>query len=522
MTPVTEANETIDRLIRARYPIIAINSHEEIRVLRAIEAVVMVHNNKGKNRKIATWSYTQGLNGVDGEEPEAYIEPAVALEFIAKFDRTDVQYVFVMLDLHHTLSQDSRAVRFMRDIFVQFTAKQHNLVLISPALNVPQDLEKNIAVIDYPLPDRDELSTVLENAEKAFQKMTTVDIRNREKIVDALRGLSATEATNVLNGAVIKNRRLDDDAVKNIVAEKQQIVKKMGVLEFVDTKVGMSNVGGLKFLKQYAQIKAAAFTPEAKAAGVDTPKGVLMVGVPGSGKSLLSKAMAGEERLLLRFDAGKLFSRGTVGEASANMRSTIKVIEALAPCYVWIDEIEKGFSDNGGKSDGGEMMRALGTFLTWMQETTADVYMIATANDVTGLRPELLRRFDDIIFVDLPNKDARLEVLRVHLAKRNQKIAAKDLTAVVDQTWGFSGAEIEKVVKSAVEFAFFSKVKLNATHLLDAARKIVPVSVTMKQQIDALRQWAVGRTIPADEPLEAPTGLFASQQAQAQEVSIEM
>jgi len=514
MTPVSEANTQLDHYIRARYPIIAINSHEELRVLRAIEGVVLSHNQKGKNRKIAIWSYTKGLTGVDGEEPESYIEPSVALEFISKFDSRDVQYVFVMLDIHNILKADPRAIRFMRDIFVQFTSRQHNLVLVSPTFQVPPDLEKNIAVIDYPLPDRDELSAILEAAERAFAKSATVNISNRDKIVDALRGLTATEATNVLNAAIIKLRKLDDEAVKVIVSEKQNIVKKTGILEFVDTRVDMSSVGGLKYLKEYIEIKNAAFSPEAKAAGVDTPKGMIAVGVPGSGKSLVAKAWAAGTKLLLRFDAGKLFSKGTVGEASANMRATIKVIEALAPCGVWMDELEKGFSDNGGKSDGGEMMRALGTFLTWMQETTADVYMIATANDVSMLRPELLRRFDDIIMVDLPNKNSRLEILNVHLAKRNQKIQSRNLDEVVERTWGFSGAEIEKVVKSAVETAFFRKEKLTVAHLLAAAKRIVPVSVTMKEQIDHIRKWSVGRTIPADEPLENNVKMLESQQEQ--------
>ncbi len=504
MTPVS-ANAAIDQYIRARFPIIAINSHEEARVLQAVEGIVRLQNQRGSSsrtaRRIAIWSITKGLTGVDGVEPTDYINPPSVLSYIAAFDE-QTPHLFILLDTHNIIKNDVQAIRLMRDIFMQFSSRQHNVILISPALTVPADLEKAIVVIDYPLPDTNELDGILANAEQSFASMTEVAITNRNAIIDAMRGLTATEASSVLKMAVVQSRRLDDEAVKVILEEKKQAVKKTGVLEIVDTKVGMDAVGGLSHLKHYAAVKHAAFSPEAKAAGVDTPKGLLMVGLPGTGKSLMAKAWAGENTLLLRFDAGKLFSRGTVGEASANMRQVIKVIEAVAPCAVWMDEIEKGFADNGGKSDGGEMMRALGTFLTWMQETAAPVYMLATANDVTGLRPELLRRFDDIIFADLPNASARLDILNVHLTKRGYKMTAAKLADVVGATWGFSGAEIEKVVKTAIENAYFSKEKLTPAHLLTAAEGIVPVSVTMKDTIESIRRWAVGRTIPADNPLE--------------------
>jgi SpoVK/Ycf46/Vps4 family AAA+-type ATPase len=260
----------------------------------------------------------------------------------------------------------------------------------------------------------------------------------------------------------------------------------------------------LEYLKEYAEIKRAAFSSKARAAGVDAPKGLLMVGVPGSGKSLSAKAIAGGQMPLVRMDVGALMG-SLVGQSEANMRLALKTVEAIAPVVLWIDEIEKALGGMGGESDGGTSTRVFGTLLTWMQECPAPVYTVATANDVRSLRPELLRRFDDVMWVDLPNAESRREIMDVHLSKRghDSKFDGDDYEPVVSATWGFSGAEIEKVVKQAIERAFFQERDLQANDLLEAARRIVPVSVTMADQINNLRSWATNRAIPASQPLEA-------------------
>ena len=254
--------------------------------------------------------------------------------------------------------------------------------------------------------------------------------------------------------------------------------------------------------KEYAEIKRAAFSTEARNAGVDAPKGVLLVGVPGTGKSLVAKAMAGGKMPLLRMDFGALLA-GLVGKSEENLRMALKVAEATSPCVLWIDEIEKALG-SGGELDGGTAVRMLGSLLTWMQETTAPVYVFATANNVQALKPELLRRFDDIIWVDLPCRADRLQVLNVHLNKRNRQIKMheKKMEALLDTMCGFSGAEIEKVVKSAIERVFAEKRDLSIDHLLIASKSIVPISVTMADQITMLRAWASTRAVPASEPLE--------------------
>jgi AAA+ superfamily predicted ATPase len=496
-------NDLLDRYIRARYPVIGIVSHEEARVLAAISQVA------GSKRQIVEWSCTAGLTGLSGITPDEYQEPGAALDVVAKFDEdgSAKSTVFVFKDLHQIMKVDPRTVRFLRDIAIRFETRRHNLILLSPSLDVPADLEKQVALIDWPLPDIEELGQILRQAELDLPVPITLgENGKREAVVQALRGLTKVEAQNVLKAGVVATRELGESVIPYIVKEKAQIIRKAGVLEYYDTSVTMAEVGGLEYLKEYAEIKREAFTSKARAFGLDAPKGLLMLGVPGSGKSLSAKAIAGGKMPLVRMDVGALMG-GLVGQSEANMRLALKTVEAIAPCVLWIDEAEKGLGGmNGGESDGGTTSRVFGTLLTWMQENKAPVYTIATVNEVRGLRPELLRRFNDIMWFDLPNAAARREILTIHIEKRNHNAAdilRGDANQVVDAMWGFSGNEIEKVVQNALEKAYFQKREMVLEDLLNAARRIVPVSVTMAEQINNLRAWAANRTIPASQPLEA-------------------
>ena len=348
---------------------------------------------------------------------------------------------------------------------------------------------------------RCEMDLPREDPERGIKGFPVTLNGNRESVIQAMRGLTIFEAESVLMSGIVATRKLGDDIIPFIVKEKAQIIKKAGVLEYFATDVTMSQVGGLPYLKEYAQVKRRAFSRDAAAFGVDAPKGVLLVGIPGTGKSLAAKAIAGGQMPLLRMDIGALMG-GLVGQSESNMRAALKVSEAVAPCVLWVDEIEKALGGTGGgEMDGGTSARVFGTLLTWMQETPAPVYVVATANDIRSLRPELIRRFDDMFFVDLPNYADRLEILRVHLAKRRQDSARVDQEAVSRACWGFSGAEIEKTVKSALEAAFFASVPLTTDHLLRAASRITPIAETMKGKIDELRSQS--RTArPAGEPLE--------------------
>lgn len=512
--------ELLDRYIRARYPLIAVVSHEESRVMQAIKKLskeMRLASGKKVPRQVVEWSITNGLTllgeadskreptGMEDVNPDEYTDPGSALQFVAKFDETSGEFpstLFVFKDLHKLMEADPRIVRLLRDIYARFQTRLHNLILLSPSLTVHPDLEKQIAVIDWSLPDIAELEAILKRAEANMPNGTPVTLNgNRDQVIQAMRGLSAEEAVNVLTAGVVACGELGDGVIAHIIAEKKQIIRKSGVLEYFEANVSMSDVGGLDNLKSYAARKRLAMSAKARAAGVDAPKGVLLVGPPGSGKSLSAKAIAGGTLPLLRFDMSKILGNGRVGAAEGNMSSALKVAEATAPCVLWLDEVEKALADNGGASDGGVMMRVLGSLLTWMQETSAPVYVVATANSVSALRPELLSRFDDVMFVDLPDAESRAEILSLHLAKRS--VDLKNIAPAVTATWGFSGREIEKCVKFAVERAFFEEKKVTVEHLIESAEKIVPTSETKKEEIQALREWAKGKAIVAGKPLEA-------------------
>lgn len=496
----------LDRYLRARYPVIVIVSHEETRVIDEIKTLAAGYD---QPKQVIQWTYTRGMfteepNSRNVKEAfgEETIEPSAALDRIIadQQDQKHPETIYVMRDIHPMLV-DPRVIRQLRDVAAAFEASRDNLILISPVFQVPADLEKTVALIDWPLPDTSELTGILNRCEVDLPKKINVTLNgSRELVVQAMQGLTAFEASSVLLSAVVATRELGESAIPHIIKEKAQIIRKSGVLEYYDTTVTMGSVGGLGALKQYAQVKRAAFSEKARAAGVDAPKGVLLVGVPGTGKSLSAKAIAGGQMPLLRMDIGALMG-GLVGQSEANMRSALKVASAVAPCVLWVDEIEKALSTNGSESDGGTSGRVFGTLLTWMQESTSPVYIVATANDARALKPELLRRFDDVYWVDLPDAAARAEILAIHLEKRRH-CAEMASEALVSAVWGFSGAEIEKVVKSAVETAFFDGNDLTEAYLMDAARSIVPVSRTMKEQIKVLREWAKDRARDAGEPLE--------------------
>lgn len=455
-------------------------------------------------RRIVEWTLTSGLVGLNGINADEYSDPNAALDKVAKFDEKDEETptIFVFKDLHKIMAQDLKVTRYLRDISFSFETKKHTLILLSPELSISTDIEKQIAILDWPLPDTDELTAILSQAEADLPTGLQVNLNgSRDLVAQAMCGLTAFEAAGVLNAGIVKTGELGNGVMSHILSEKKQIIRKSGILEYFEATVTMNDVGGLDQLKEYAAMKRTAMSAEARAAGVDSPKGVLLVGPAGTGKSLSAKAIAGGKMPLLRFDVGKVLGGGRVGEAEGNISQALKIAEAVAPCVLWLDEIEKALSDNNGASDGGVMMRVLGSLLTWMQETTAPVYVVATANNISALRPELLSRFDDVVFVPLPDSASRSEILKVHLAKRGKKV--DNLTPVIDATWGFSGREIEKCVKFAVERAFFEKRKLTVTHLLEAAQGIVSTYETKREEIDRLIDWSKGRAVMAGRPLEA-------------------
>jgi SpoVK/Ycf46/Vps4 family AAA+-type ATPase len=507
-----KATVQIDHLIRARYPIIYVVSHEERRVETAVRAIA-----EAQGKPLFTWTASRGIRDQGGEavtdqygQEVGRENPIPALEWVAAYGTTDDNSMgdaalFLVKDLH-PFFRDPVVVRMLRDLAGDLVSTQRTVILLSPTLDVPQACEKEIAVLDFPLPDVDELAGILDDSIDNLPGSVPVDLNgdgSKERVIKALRGLTAFEAESVLAMAVIATGKLDDSAVEFILNEKRQIVRKSGVLEYYPASEGYNDVGGLDLLKAYARQREFAFTDKAKEYGVEPPRGVLLVGVPGCGKSLTAKAIAGGRRPLLRMDVGALMG-SLVGQSEANLRAALKVAEAVAPAVLWIDEVEKGLGGmSGGEFDGGTSKRVFGTLLTWMQEHNSGVYVVATANDVSALPPELLRRFDDIFFVDLPDRAARREIWEIHLAKRGRNPEGFDLETLTGESDGLTGSEIEETTKAALFQGFSEDREITTDDLLNAMGAKVPLSTTMAEKLAAIREWAGKRARPASSTAKA-------------------
>ena len=431
----------LDRLIRANYPVIVVNSYEEARVGKAVRAVanaqVFQSKDGGKKPKsVYEWTVSDGLRRVGAEDvspdgvpaPEDTRLPTVALGALKTWQGvTKDATIFVFKDLHAYL-QDAEVVRCLRDLVGLFQSQPNTLILLSPEFPLPPEMAKDVSVLDWPLPSEDELSKILERAEKKLPKGVKSDLGDatREAVVQSLRGLSEFEAASVLSMAIVTNLALDAQAIPLILSEKKAIIKKSGFLEYVEAEVGVDEVGGLDELKSYAARKLDAFSKEAEAYGLDRPNGVMVYGVPGAGKSLLIKALSrarARQIAILRLDLAAL-KGGLVGQTETNTLQALRVIDAFGECIVWLDEVEKALGDVTGRSlDGGASLGQFGILLTWMQERKykgSAAYLAATANGIRGLPPEFLRRFDDVFFVDLPTQSEREEILTIHLNKRRR------------------------------------------------------------------------------------------------------
>jgi SpoVK/Ycf46/Vps4 family AAA+-type ATPase len=357
------------------------------------------------------------------------------------------------------------------------------------------------------LPTRDDLNALLDKIAADVNHLKVkveLDDEGRERLLQAALGLTLGEAENVFAKIIVKSGRLSGDDISEVFAEKQQIIRKSGLLEYYAASEDFNSIGGLAMLKEWLNKRAAAFTAEARAFGLPAPKGILMLGVQGCGKSLCAKAVSTQWQLpLLRFDMGRMFG-SLVGSSEENVRRAIAVADSVAPAILWVDEIDKAFagSQGSGAVDGGTAARVFGTFLTWLSEKTAPVFVVATANDVSQLPPELLRkgRLDEIFFVDLPERDERAEIFGIHLAKRGRDAGAFDLASLADAAKNFSGAEIEEAINSALYDAFYDRRDLTTEHILNALTQTVPLAKTMDEQIARLRRWAEGRARHASIP----------------------
>ena len=490
----------IETLIRARYPILYITTWEETRVQGIILEIAAK-----RQKKVYEWTYSSGIvpagTSIQSQKNRsaATKDPLVALDQVIEQVEPAI---FLFKDFHPFLTRNNFAVvRKLKDIALHLKNSYKTILLVGPVLEIPPELDKEINVINFPLPTKEDLGGLLDRitAELQDHRQVTIDLdgAGRERLLQAALGLTMGEAENVLAKIIVKEQRLSADHINEVFSEKQQIVRKSGLLEYYATEIDFDSIGGLDVLKDWLRKRVAAFTPEARDFGLPPPKGILLLGVQGCGKSLCAKAVAHVWQLpLLRFDMGRMFG-SLVGSSEENVRRAISVAESVAPAVLWVDEIDKAFagSQSSAVTDGGTTARVFGTFLTWLSEKNTPVFVVATANDVTQLPPELMRkgRLDEIFYVDLPSPEERMDVFRIHLSKRGRDPKGFDLEALTLASQGFSGAEIEEAIISALYDAFYEQQEINTPHILASLTQTVPLSRTMAEKVNTLRAWASGR-----------------------------
>ena len=501
-----------------------ITTWEEERALKTLYRLVKDVEFIKTERTLFVWRITTGIEKIENEldiaaggKSEADTsDPLKALEFIQKYDKPAL---LVLLDFHVYFDQrkpEAKVIRKTRDTvnILKGGVVPKNVILLAPRLMLPNELQKDITIVDFDLPDYRDIEKSLQRIIRDNMSNTKIRFNlnegSIEELAKAAQGLTLQEAENAFARAIVERGCLDENSRDIIVEEKRQIIKKTGVLEFVKSSLNLDDVGGLGNLKKWLIKRNKSWQGRAAAYHLPAPKGILITGVPGCGKSLTAKAISAIWKLpLLRMDVGKIFS-GIVGSSEENMCHAIKTAEATAPSILWIDEIEKGFSGVGASNDSGTSTRVFGTFLTWMQEKKESVFVVATANNIHALPSEMLRkgRFDEIFFVDLPTLSEREAIFKVHLKNRLQSEEVKgnfewseaNLLHLVAKTEGFVGAEIENIVINGLFEAFCEDRPIRMEDFDKAIDNTVPLVVTQAEQISSIREWANVRAVAATAP----------------------
>jgi len=502
--------DQLAKLWRSGRRAVLMSTYEE-----AEAASVVAEAARRRGVELIAWSRTGGIHdprvqsGGGGESPASGFDiaattaPEVALAGLAAEAVRAEPRVFVVFDLAAHLD-DAAVARGLRDLLASLALGRSTLVLIDRASRLPAWAESHLTRFELSLPDRAELESIAKAALRDVDRAggLEIDIQRRswDAIVRALAGLSRRQARQLMQEAVAGDRKLTDDDVERVIEAKRALVSGDGLLEFVKAPTSLDELGGLDGLKAWLAARARGFDDDAAEWGLNPPRGVLLLGVQGAGKSLCAKAIATAwRRPLLRLDAGALYDK-YIGESERRLRDALHQAERTAPVILWIDEIEKAFAGAGSNSnDGGLSKRMFGALLTWMQEHREPVFLVATANDISALPPELMRkgRFDEIFFVDLPGEEARRAIVRIHLERRGRDTSAFDIDAIVRAAEGYSGAEIEQGIIGALHAAFAERRDLATEDVVRALAESPPLSVTMREEVERLRAWAKGRCVPA-------------------------
>jgi hypothetical protein len=477
--------EELELLLRARYSILYIPTREEERV----EATIAQCAQAQGNRAVYIWDFVDGYQGNPNDVGFGRRNPLQALEFIEKLP-TSAAAVFVLRDFHRFL-EDVSVARKLRNLARLLKSQPKNIIIISPQLTIPEDLGEVMTVVEFPLPTLSDIKTEVEHLLRPLQN--SLEPRVLDELVRSCQGLSMERIRRVLARSIATHGKFQPEDIDLILEEKRQTIRQTQILDFYPASAKISDIGGLDNLKDWLLKRGGAFSERARQYGLPHPRGLLLVGIQGTGKSLTAKAIAHHWHLpLLRLDVGRLFA-GLVGESESRTRQMIQIAEALAPCVLWVDEIDKAFAGLDGKGDSGTTSRVFGTFVTWLAEKTSPVFVVATANNIQALPPEMLRRgrLDEIFFVGLPSQAERKAIFAVHLSRlRPHNLSHYDLDRLAYETPDFSGAEIEQTLIEAMHIGFSQNRDFTNDDILEAASQVIPLARTAQEQIQRLQEWA--------------------------------
>ena len=472
-------------LLRSRYPLIYIPTGEEER----LEKVIMQAAQGLADRPVYIWDFVDGYQNNLNDPGLGKRNPLQALEFVEKFPANS-PVIFILRDFQRFL-EDVSVARKLRNLARSLKSQPKNIVIIAPSISIPSELSEVLTVLEFPLPSGAEIRQEVQNLLIAMgQKLGEQVV---DELVRSAQGLSMERIRRVMARAIAAHGEIQPEDVELMLEEKRQTIRQTQILDYYPAREQISDIGGLDNLKDWLLRRGGAFTEKARQYGIPHPRGLLLVGIQGTGKSLTAKAIAHHWHLpLLRLDVGRLFG-GLVGESESRTRQMIQLAEALAPCILWIDEIDKAFSGIDSRGDGGTTNRVFGTFINWLAEKKSPVFVVATANNIQALPPEMLRkgRFDEIFFVGLPNQEERQAIFSLHLQRlRPHNLKSYDIDRLAYETPDFSGAEIEQTIIEAMHLGFSQNRDFTTDDALEAASQIIPLARTAQEQIQLLQNWA--------------------------------